>query len=143
MFRTMLKSTIRATVTRAGENHAGSVTVDPVLLDAADLLPGERVAVVDVTSGARFESYVTEGERGSGVVGIDGAAHLVHPGDTVLLISYAQLDAAEAAAHRTRAVLVDEQNRIVDAGSPRAAVPDEPAETADAAMLDALLQPES
>ena len=73
------------------------MTVDADLLDAADLLPGEQVAIVDVTNGARLETYVIPGERGSGVIGINGAAaHLVHPGDLVILISYAQMDDAEA-----------------------------------------------
>ncbi|HEV7649310.1 MAG TPA: aspartate 1-decarboxylase [Actinophytocola sp.] len=151
MFRTMLKSEIhRATVTRADPHRAGSVTVDPVLMDAADLLPGEQVRVVDVTNGARLETYVIEGERGSGVLRVDGAA--VHPGDVVVLVSYGQLDAAEAAAHRPRVVFVDEHNRIVGAGAGAGPVPGDagpvsvaeaPAETADAAMLDALLAPES
>ncbi|EEP72077.1 aspartate alpha-decarboxylase [Micromonospora sp. ATCC 39149] len=102
MFRTMLKSKIhRATVTQADLHYVGSVTVDQDLLDAADLLPGEQVAIVDVTNGARLETYVIPGERGSGVVGINGAAaHLVHPGDLVILISYGQFDDAEARAYR-------------------------------------------
>jgi aspartate 1-decarboxylase len=143
MFRTMLKSEIhRATVTRAERGHAGSVTVDPALMDAADLLPGEQVTVVDVTSGARRETYVVEGERGSGVLGVVGA----HPGDVVHLVSYAHMADAEAAAHRPRVVRVDEHNRFGPACAPDpagSAEPAEPAETADAAMLDALLQPES
>jgi aspartate 1-decarboxylase len=141
MFRTMLKSEIhRATVTRADVDHAGSVTVDPALMDAADLLPGELVTVVDVTTGARLESYVVEGERGSGVLGVVGA----HPGDVVHLVSFVQLADTEAAAHRPRVVLVDEHNRVGPADAPvEIADPAEPAETADAAMLDALLQPES
>ena len=96
--RTMLKSKIhRATVTQADLHYVGSVTVDEDLLDAADLLPGEQVAIVDVTNGARLETYVIPGERGSGVIGINGAAaHLVHPGDLVILISYAQMDDATA-----------------------------------------------
>ena len=99
MFRTMLKSKIhRATVTQADLHYVGSVTVDADLLDAADLLPGEQVAIVDVTNGARLETYVIPGERGSGVIGINGAAaHLVHPGDLVILISYAQMDDARGA----------------------------------------------
>jgi aspartate 1-decarboxylase len=115
-------------------------------MDAADLLPGEQVTVVDVTNGARLETYVVEGGRG--VLGVNGAAaHLVRPGDTVVLVSYGQLDAAEAAAHRPRVVFVDEHNRIVEPGARVPAEPDlpsgtEPAETEDAAMLDALLQPE-
>jgi aspartate 1-decarboxylase len=130
-----------------------------VLMEAADLLEGEQVAIVDVTNGARLETYVITGERGSGVLGINGAAaHLVHPGDTVILISYGVMDAAEAAAYRPKVVFVDESNRIVDRGSVPAHVPEghglvrgdvpatvpasAPAETIDAAMLDALLQSE-
>ena len=115
MLRTMMKSKIhRATVTQADLHYVGSVTVDGDLLDAADLLPGEQVAIVDVTNGARLETYVIPGERGSGVIGINGAAaHLVHPGDLVILISYAQLDDATARAFRPRIVHVDRDNRIV------------------------------
>ncbi|MPZ85130.1 MAG: aspartate 1-decarboxylase [Actinophytocola sp.] len=161
MFRTMLKSKIhRATVTRADLHYIGSVTVDPVLMEAADLLAGEQVAIVDVTNGARLETYVIEGERGSGVLGINGAAaHLVHPGDVVILISYGLMDSAEAAAFRPKVVFVDEANGIVGAGTDPAPAPPgsglvngsepagppvgPPAETAEAALLDALLQPES
>ena len=102
MLRTMFKSKIhRATVTQADLHYVGSVTVDADLMDAADLLPGELVHIVDITNGARLETYVIEGERGSGVIGINGAAaHLVHPGDLVILISYAQVDDAEARALR-------------------------------------------
>jgi aspartate 1-decarboxylase len=115
MFRTMLKSKIhRATVTQADLHYVGSVTVDQDLLDAADLLPGEQVAIVDVTNGARLETYVIPGERGTGVIGINGAAaHLVHPGDLVILISYAQMDDAAARGYRPRVVHVDATNRIV------------------------------
>jgi aspartate 1-decarboxylase len=104
MLRTMLKSKIhRATVTRADLHYVGSLTVDEDLLDAADLLPGERVAVVDVTNGARLETYVIPGERGSGVIGVNGAAaHLVHPGDLVIVISYGVMDGPEAASYRRR-----------------------------------------
>jgi aspartate 1-decarboxylase len=117
--RTMLKSKIhRATVTQADLHYVGSVTIDQDLMDAADLLPGEQVAVVDVTNGARLETYVIQGERGSGVVGINGAAaHLVHPGDLVILISYAQMDDATARAYRPRVVHVDASNRIVHLGA--------------------------
>src|ERR1700709_1260034 len=96
--RTMLKSKIhRATVTQADLHYVGSVTVDEDLMDAADLLPGEQVAIGDINNGARPETYVSSGERGSGVIGINGAAaRLVAPGDLVILISYAQLDDAEA-----------------------------------------------
>jgi aspartate 1-decarboxylase len=98
----MLKSKIhRATVTQADLHYVGSVTVDQDLLDAADLLAGEQVAIVDVTNGARLETYVIPGERGTGVIGINGAAaHLVHPGDLVILISYAQMDDATGARVR-------------------------------------------
>ncbi|RZU72079.1 L-aspartate 1-decarboxylase [Micromonospora kangleipakensis] len=116
MLRTMLKSKIhRATVTQADLHYVGSVTVDEDLLDAADLIPGEQVAIVDITNGARLETYVIPGERGSGVIGINGAAaHLVHPGDLVILISYGQMDDAEARAYQPRVVHVDAANKIVD-----------------------------
>ncbi|MFH8606912.1 aspartate 1-decarboxylase [Streptomyces sp. NPDC018029] len=118
MLRTMFKSKIhRATVTQADLHYVGSVTIDAELLDAADLLPGELVHIVDVTNGARLETYTIEGERGSGVIGINGAAaHLVHPGDKVIIISYAQVEDAEARALRPRVVHVDEGNRVVALG---------------------------
>src|SRR6201995_1302160 len=102
MLRTMLKSKIhRATVTTADLHYVGSVTVDEDLMDAADLLPGEKVAIVDVTNGARLETYVIPGRRGSGVIGINGAAaHLVHPGDIVILIAYGIFDDAEARTYQ-------------------------------------------
>lgn len=119
MFRTMMKSKIhRATVTQADLHYVGSVTVDEELLDAADLLPNEQVDIVDITNGARLTTYVIPGERGSGVLGINGAAaRLVQPGDLVILISYAQFDDAEAKAHEPAVVHVDEANRIVALGS--------------------------
>ncbi|MEU0051862.1 aspartate 1-decarboxylase [Streptomyces sp. NPDC006309] len=119
MLRTMFKSKIhRATVTQADLHYVGSVTIDAELLDAADLLPGELVHIVDVTNGARLETYVIEGERGSGVIGINGAAaHLVRPGDLVIIISYAQVTDAEARELRPRVVHVDAGNRIVSLGA--------------------------
>jgi aspartate 1-decarboxylase len=123
--RTMLKSKIhRATVSQTDLHYVGSVTVDSDLLDAADLLPGERVAIVDVTNGARLETYVIAGERGSGVIGINGAAaHLVNPGDLVILISYAQMDDEVARRYQPRVVHVDAHNRVVALGAdPAAAV---------------------
>ncbi len=119
MLRTMLKSKIhRATVTTADLNYVGSVTVDEDLMDAADLLPGEQVAIVDVTNGARLETYVIAGERGSGVLGINGAAaHLVHPGDIVILIAYGLMDSQEATAYRPKVVFVDGRNRVLDSGA--------------------------
>ena len=123
MLRTMLKSKIhRATVTQADLHYVGSVTVDLDLLEAADLIPGEQVAIVDVTNGARLETYVIPGERGSGVIGVNGAAaHLVHPGDLVILISYGQLETAEALAYRPRIVHVDAGNKIIELGADPAA----------------------
>lgn len=114
MRRTMMKSKLhRATVTMADLDYVGSVTIDRDLMDAADLLPNERVQVLDVTNGARLETYVLEGERGSGVIGINGAAaHLVHPGDIVLIVSYADLDDAEARTWVPTVVLLDADNRI-------------------------------
>lgn len=119
MIRTMFKSKIhRATVTEADLHYVGSVTVDADLLDAADLLPGELVHIVDITNGARLETYTIAGERGSGVVGINGAAaHLVHPGDLVILMSYAQVEDAEARTMIPRVVHVDGANRVVALGS--------------------------
>jgi len=111
----MLKSKIhRATVTQADLHYVGSVTIDGDLLDAADLLPGEQVAIVDVTNGARLETYVIPGPRGSGVIGINGAAaRLVHPGDLVIIISYALLTDAESRTVAPRVVFVDADNRAV------------------------------
>ncbi|MEU4658523.1 aspartate 1-decarboxylase [Streptomyces sp. NPDC023723] len=119
MLRTLFKSKIhRATVTQADLHYVGSVTIDAELLDAADLLPGELVHIVDITNGARLETYVIEGERGSGVIGINGAAaHLVHPGDLVIIISYAQVTDAEARSLKPRVVHVDRDNRIVALGT--------------------------
>ena len=127
MFRTMLKSKIhRATVTQADLHYVGSVTIDEDLMDAADLLPGEQVAIVDVTNGARLETYVIAGERGSGVIGINGAAaRLVHSGDLVIIISYCQVADAEARSLRPKVVFVDTDNRIVGTGhDPAEALPE-------------------
>lgn len=114
MLRTMCKSKIhRATVTGADLNYIGSITIDPVLMEAADLLEYEQVAVVNVNNGARFETYVIPGERGRGEVCLNGAAaRMVHPGDKVIVISYAQYDEAEMERYRPRFIFVDEQNRI-------------------------------
>src|SRR4051794_16344398 len=122
----MLKSKIhRATVTDANLHYVGSVTVDEDLMRAADLLPGEQVAIVDVTNGARLETYVITGPAGSGVIGINGAAaHLVSPGDLVILISYGVMDDAEARTYQPRVVFVDEANRVLDRGADPARVPD-------------------
>ena len=118
MQRTMFKSKIhRATVTQADLHYVGSVTIDADLLEASDILPGELVSIVDVSNGARLETYTIAGEPGSGVIGINGAAaHLVHPGDTVIIISYAQMEDAEARTYSPAVVHVNEQNRIIHLG---------------------------
>src|SRR4051812_19216055 len=126
MFRSMLKSKIhRATVTQADLHYVGSVTIDEDLMDAADLLPGEQVAIVDINNGARLETYVIPGRRGSGVIGINGAAaRLVAPGDLVILISYAVMDDAESRVHQPSVVFVDADNRVVGTGGdPAEALP--------------------
>lgn len=118
MRRTMMHAKVhRATVTQADLHYVGSVTIDADLLRAAGILEGEQVDIVDITNGARLTTYAISGEPGSGVVGINGAAaHLVHPGDLVIVIAYAQLDPAELARYRPRVVHVDAANRIVEIG---------------------------
>jgi aspartate 1-decarboxylase len=116
MQRVMLKSKVhRATVTDCDLHYVGSVTVDPDLLEAADIREHEQVHVLDIDNGARFETYTIPGERGSGEVTINGAAaRLVHRGDKVILVSYATYDEAEIENHRPRVVHVDADNRIID-----------------------------
>lgn len=116
MLRTFLKSKIhRATVTEANLNYNGSITIDQALMEAADILPHERVQVVSVTTGHRFETYAIVGERNSGVICLNGAAaRLVQPGDIVILMTYAQLTPQDYADLRPRIVLVDEKNRITE-----------------------------
>jgi len=118
VMRTMMKSKIhRATVTQADLHYVGSVTLDVALMEAADLLEGEQVSIVDITNGARIETYVIPGPRGSGVIGINGAAaHLVHPNDLVIIMSYGLMEDAEARTLKPRVVHVDEQNRVVKLG---------------------------
>ena len=114
MQRVMLKSKIhRATVTDCDLHYVGSITVDPELLEAADIREHEQVHVVDIDNGARFETYTIAGERGSGELKINGAAaRLVHRGDTVILISYAQYDEDELERHTPQVVHVTRENRI-------------------------------
>jgi aspartate 1-decarboxylase len=119
VMRIMMKSKIhRATVTQADLDYVGSVTLDAALMEAADLLDGEQVAIVDITNGARIETYVIPGPLGSGIIGINGAAaHLVHPDDLVIIMSYAMMDDAEARALKPTIVHVDGENRIVKIGN--------------------------
>jgi len=114
--RTMFKSKIhRATVTEANLNYVGSITVDSDLLQAADIVEYEQVAVVNVTTGARFETYTLAGPAGSGVICLNGgAARLAHPGDLVILITYAQMDEADLADYQPTVVHVDAQNRMLE-----------------------------
>ena len=118
MMRIMMKSKIhRATVTQADLHYVGSITIDADLLDAADLVEGEQVAIVDITNGARLETYVIPAPRGSGIIGINGAAaRLVHAGDLVIIISYGMFDDAEARRLQPRVVHVDDSNRVVKLG---------------------------
>jgi len=119
MIRTMLKSKIhRATVTGSDLHYVGSITIDPDLLEAADVLEHEQVCVVDVDNGARFETYTIAGERGSGTIQVNGAAaRLVHHGDTVIVISYAQYSETDLETYVPRVVHVDADNRIVTVDS--------------------------
>ena len=125
MLRPMLIGKIhRATVTAADLDYVGSITIDADLLDAADLLPGQQVDVVDVTNGARLTTYVIAGDRGRGGVSINGAAaHLVHPGDVVIVIGYGMLTDAEARSRAAHVVFVDAENRIVQLGTDAGDVP--------------------
>ena len=115
MRRTMLKSKLhRATVTGSDLNYVGSLTMDIDLLEAAEILPHELVHVLDVDNGNRFETYTIAGERGSGDVKVNGAAaRLVHTGDTLIVISYAEYEAAELDTYEPTVVHVDRDNRIV------------------------------
>jgi aspartate 1-decarboxylase len=115
MTRTMLKSKIhRATVTAADLHYVGSLTVDPDLLEAADILENEKIHVVNVDNGARFETYTIAGRRGSGEMQVNGAAaRLAHQGDTIIVISYGEYSAAELEGYEPRVVHVDLGNRII------------------------------
>jgi aspartate 1-decarboxylase len=116
VFRTMMKSKLhRATVTGANLHYVGSITIDPDLMDLADLLPNEKVQIVNNSNGARLETYVIEGERGSGDMCLNGAAaRLVQPGDTIIVISYGIYDRSEVAAHRPTVIVLDQFNQPVD-----------------------------
>ena len=124
----MLKSKIhRATVTDADVNYEGSITIDPVLMEAADILPYEQVDVVNINNGARLTTYAIEGTRGAGEVAINGAAaRLVNIGDTVIILSYRETEDEAARSHQPRLVYVDGENRIRHT----IGVPEEAVETA-------------
>ncbi|KAA6214840.1 aspartate 1-decarboxylase [Streptomyces albofaciens JCM 4342] len=125
MYRTMMKSKIhRATVTQADLHYVGSLTVSSDLMEAADLLPGEKVDIVDIDNGARLSTYVIEGPRDSGIIGINGAAaRLISPGDLVIIISYASVEDEAARKLEPRVVFVDGENRAVSVGGDPADVP--------------------
>ncbi|MFI6512257.1 aspartate 1-decarboxylase [Streptosporangium sp. NPDC050855] len=122
----------RATVTQADLHYVGSLTIDAELMAAADIVEGEQVHIVDIDNGARLVTYAITGEAGSGIIGVNGAAaHLVHPGDLVIIISYGTFDDAEGRAHLPKVVHVDSANRIVALGNdPAEPVPGEPAQLA-------------
>lgn len=115
MYRCLLKSKIhRAVLTDANLNYMGSITIDRSLLEAAEILPYEKVQVVNNNNGARFETYVIEGEPGSGQVCLNGAAaRLGEPGDILIILSYVQVEEEKAREYKPRVVFVDEKNRIV------------------------------
>lgn len=114
MYITLFKSKLhRATVTEANLNYVGSITIDEDLLEQADILPGEKVQVVDVNNGQRFETYTIVGERGSGIICVNGAAaRLVHPGDQVIIIAYAIIDRKEALDFKPRVLILNDDNHV-------------------------------
>ena len=114
MFRMMMNSKLhRATVTEADLNYVGSITIDSDLLDAAGMLPNEKVHVVNNNNGARFETYIIAGERGSGVICVNGAAaRLVQKGDIVIIFSYVYMSDEEARTHEPTVLIMDEKNKI-------------------------------
>ena len=126
MQRFMLHSKIhRAKVTQADLHYVGSLTIDRDLMDAADLWPGQQVDVVDVDNGNRLTTYAIEGERGSGILCVNGAAaRLISPGDTVIIIAYAAMEDAEARTFEPQVVFVDDHNRLVEVGHDAGDVPD-------------------
>lgn len=116
MFRNMMKAKLhRATVTEANLNYVGSITIDEDLLDAVDMLPNEKVQIVNNNNGARFETYIIPGKRGSGVICLNGAAaRLVQEGDKVIIISYGLIEEANVRSHQPKVAVLDEHNTIVD-----------------------------
>lgn len=115
MYRTMMKAKLhRATVTEANLNYVGSITIDEDLLDLVDMLPNEKVQIVNNNNGARLETYIIPGPRGSGVICLNGAAaRLVQPGDTVIIISYAMMSEEEARRHEPAVAILGQDNKVV------------------------------
>ena len=116
MYRTMMNAKIhRARVTEANLNYVGSITIDEDIIDAVGILPNEKVAIVNNNNGARLETYVIAGERGSGVVCLNGAAaRLVQPDDIVIIISYAVIQQEELADHKPKVAIMNKNNQIVE-----------------------------
>jgi aspartate 1-decarboxylase len=116
MFRTMMNGKIhRARVTEANLNYVGSITIDSDILDAVGMAANEKVQIVNNNNGARFETYIIPGERGSGIVCLNGAAaRLVHEGDVVIIISYALVPEEKVATHQPKVALMNENNQIVE-----------------------------
>ncbi|MDM5316138.1 aspartate 1-decarboxylase [Fictibacillus sp. b24] len=114
MFRTLMKAKIhRATVTESNLNYVGSITIDEDILDAVDMIPNEKVQIVNNNNGARFETYIIPGKRGSGVMCLNGAAaRLVQEGDVVIVISYGMYDETEARHHVPKVAIMDKNNRV-------------------------------
>ncbi len=114
MFIDILKSKIhRATITEADLNYIGSITIDEDMMDAVDLIENERVHIYDISNGERFDTYVIKGERGSGIIGINGAAaRKVAPGDLAIIVSYASMDAKEAKTFKPKIIFPGENNKI-------------------------------
>jgi len=114
MYITLFKSKLhRATVTEADLNYVGSITIDGELLEQADILPGEKVQVVNVNNGERFETYTIVGKRSSGIICVNGAAaRLVHKGDKVIIIAYAMMDRKEALDFKPRVLILDDDNHV-------------------------------
>lgn len=125
--RTMVHGKIhRVTITGADQHYVGSITVDADLLDAADILPGQQVDVVDVDNGARLTTYTIAGERGSGVIQLNGAAALlVNPGDLAIIIAYSHMPDDMARTWQPHVVFVNEHNHIVECGTNPGAVPED------------------
>lgn len=114
MFRTMMKSKIhRARITEANLNYVGSITIDQDLLEQVDIIPNEKVQIVNNNNGARLETYVIPGERGSGIICLNGAAaRLVQKDDVVIIIAYATISEEELANHRPKIAIMNEKNEI-------------------------------